>query len=239
MGAGTRPAVVLSTLIALGAAGQARGEWRAAAYLGAATTRSSTVHIEQPALATSLRFHPVSFEGRSFEPPVYYGYRLGYFFGERFGVEAEFIHLKAYGQVERTVEVEGELRGVPLRASQPMKTIVGEYAISHGLNMLVANLVYTRRLSRPQRLSLTGRVGAGPTIPHPESQILGSGSQGYEIGRPALHLAGGAELRLWRGLHWLAEYKYTHTLQRVTVASGTAESLFRSHHAVFGLGVHF
>ncbi len=234
-----RPAAVLSTLVALGAAGEARGEWRAAAYLGAATTRPSTVHIEQPALATSLRFQPVRFEGRSFEPALYYGYRLGYFFCERLGAEAEFIHLKAYGHVDRLVEVEGELRGAPLRARLPMNTIVGRFSISHGLNMLVANVVYTRRLSRPRWLSVAARAGAGPTIPHPESEIMGSGRQGYQLGRPALHLAGGAELRLWRGLHWLTEYKYTRTRQRVKVASGHAESLFRTHHAVFGLGVRF
>ncbi len=222
------------------AAAASDGGWRAAAYFGGSATHRSGVTIDQPALATHLRFDGVEYEGRSFQTPVYYGYRLGYWFNPRLGLEAEFIHQKVYARVERLVRVDGTLRGAPLSAVVPMDGIVREFSISHGVNLLLANLVFCHQpAGAGGRLTLSGRIGAGGSVPHPESNILGQSRQGYQWGRPAIQVAAGVEYRLWRDLHWLAEYKYTRTRQRVEIVDGTAGTLLRSHHAVFGLGYRF
>lgn len=222
--------------MALAAASAAEAGWRAAAYLGGAVNHESLLRVEQPARATQLELRGIRYEGRSFEPPVYYGYRLGYFFG-RFGLEAEFIHQKIYARAERPVQVQGIFRGEPVAGRLPMQRFVEQFSISHGLNMLLLNLAWERRLDR--RSFLNVRFGAGPTLPHPESSIQGEGRQHYQLGRAAIQAAAGLEFRLWRGLHALGEYKFTRTRQKVDIVAGHAETPVRSHHGVFGLGLRF
>jgi len=239
-----RRSAAVAVWLALGLAWPARSEWRVAAYLGGAASQRSSVAIDQPALGTNLRLRRVEFEGQSFRSPVYYGSRAGYVFGRGFGVEAEFIHAKVFARVQRPVEVDGMLRGAPISGRRPMESIVGRFSISHGLNLLLGNVVYSRGLGRrsrrsPPRVLLTGRFGVGGTIPHAESEVLGAAREQYQGGRPVVQTAGGVELRLWRGLHWVGEYKFTRSAQRVDIAGGTAETLLRSHHGIFGLAYHF
>jgi len=229
-----RPVTWFALLLASATPGLAG--WRFAAYLGGAANHNSKLKIEQPARATSLELRGVSWQGRSLEPPVYYGYRLGYFFGS-FGVEAEFIHQKIYARPDRLVEAQGTLHGQSVQGRLPLNALIEQFSVSHGLNMLLANLAWERRLA--ERTFLQLRFGSGPTIPHPESTIRGESRQGYELGRAAVQAAAGVEFRLWRGLHALGEYKFTRTRQKVTVVAGGAETLVRSHHGVFGLGWRF
>jgi len=223
-----------------------RGGWVAAAYVGGAHTAASPLTISQPALRTELTFRDVRFESRSFDPPLYYGFRGGYFLRSRpsLGFEAEFIHLKVFSDPRQRVRADGLRRGVPLGRELPLGEIVQQYSISHGVNLLLFN-VAARRGLKPQAdapdglLILSGRFGAGPTLPHTESSVEGSRQEQYEVGRLGWQAAGGAELKLWRGLYALGEYKFTRTRQRGKVHSGTAESLLRTHHGVFGLSYHF
>ncbi|MCS7315212.1 MAG: outer membrane beta-barrel protein [Bryobacterales bacterium] len=231
-----RAPCLLCTVLALACGAAAQAGWRAAAYLGGAVNHGSWLRVEQPARGTRFELRGVSYEGRSLEPPVYYGYRLGYFFG-RFGVEAEFVHQKIYARAERVVEAQGTLHGAPVAGRLPMQQIVEQFSISHGLNLLLANVVWERPMGARSFLQL--RFGAGPTIPHAESLLQGEGRQGYQLGRPAAQAAAGLEIRLWRALHLLGEYKFTHTRQRVKIAAGHAETLVRSHHGVFGVGLRF
>lgn len=222
--------------VALAATVQAHGQWRAAAYLGGAATAPTRVVIEQPALGTRLSVHDVRYRGESFTPPLYYGFRLGRFFG-RLGVEAEFIHQKIYARTERVVRFEGQARGIPVDDSTAMHTLIPQFSISHGLNFLLFNAVLEQRLGRRTRVA--ARFGAGPTVPHAESNIMGEARQGYQLGRAGIQGAASLEFRLWRGLHWLGEYKFTRSEQRVKIVAGHAETLVRSHHGVFGLSAHF
>lgn len=72
-----------------------RGGWVVSAYLGGARTGASALRISQPALGNDLTFERVRFRSRSFDPPLYYGLRGGYFPPRVpfLGFEAEFIHL--------------------------------------------------------------------------------------------------------------------------------------------------
>jgi len=217
-----------------------------AAYLGSAHTLAAPVAISQPILMTSLTFEGVRFEGRSFNPPLYYGGRGGYFMQSRpfLGIEAEFIHLKVYSNPVQQAHVTGVHKGARVDSELPLGEIVQRYSISHGVNLVLFNIALRHGMWRiadaPNgRLILTGRVGAGPTLPHTESTVDGRQQEQYEVGRLAGQVAGGAELDLWKGLYILGEYKFTRTRQHGKISSGTAESLLRTHHVVFGLSVHF
>jgi hypothetical protein len=228
------------------AAGGEDGGWVVAAYLGGARTGDSPLSVSQPALGNDLTFEGVRLRSRSFDPPLYYGFRGGYFLrrAPSLGVEAEFIHLKVYSDPRQRVRVNGTRRGLPFTGEVPLGQIVQQYSISHGVNLLLFNAAARRRLGRSDdapggRLILNGRVGAGPTLPHTESSVEGRRQEQYEVGRLAWQAAAGAEFNLWRRLYLLGEYKFTRTRQRGKVSSGTAESLLRTHHGVFGLSYHF
>jgi lipid A oxidase len=213
----------------------ARAQWEFAGYIGAAHTQTSHLHFQQPATVTDLEFHPVAYRGESFSPPLYYGARGGYFFNRWLGLDIEYTHLKAFSKTAEPVTINGSLLGAPISVQEPMNAIVQRYSISHGVNLLLANLALRQALAK--RLVLLGHIGGGATIPHPEAQILGIQDQHYQVGSPAFQLAGGAEFQIWRGLNWMAEYKYTHCDERVQILSGNAATLLDSHHLITGLAL--
>ena len=221
-----------------------RAEWQVAAYLGDAHTQNAGVHIRQQPLGTDLLFRDVSYRGESFESPQYYGLRGGNFFTEHFGLETEFIHLKVFANLGRSVPTRGTVAGVPTSGSFPMSTFVQRFSVSHGMNMLLVNFVARKQFfpapqERLGRLLINGRAGVGATIPRAETEIMGLRDEHYQWARVALQFAGGAEVRLWRKLYALGEYKYTHSDERFRVSGGDATTLQRSHHGVFGLAIHF
>jgi hypothetical protein len=69
--------------------------------------------------------------------------------------------------------------------------------------------------------------------------VRGVADEHYQGGSPVLQLSGGVEFGLSRHLYWLAEYKFTHNQQHVSIADGTAATALNSHHLVTGLSVHF
>jgi hypothetical protein len=123
-----------------------------------------------------------------------------------------------------------------------LRDIIEQYSISHGVNLLLFNIVGRYSIGARDgrdRLLLAGRFGAGPSIPHTESTVDGYHQEQYEAGRLGWQLATGAELHMWRGWHALFEYKFTRTHQRGSVYLGHANSLLRSHHGILGLTYHF
>ena len=92
------------------------------------------------------------------------------------GIEAEWIHAKVYAEIDHPVQARGTLRGVPIDATIPLSSIVNRLSMSHGLNFILAN-VSARHGFGPMdatgahRLVGVVRAGAGPTLPHAESQI--------------------------------------------------------------------
>lgn len=215
-------------------------EWILAAYIGSAHTLSAPLQITQPATGTVLTLSGVDYEGRSFTPPLYYGYRLSVFpRAAMFGVEAEFIHLKAYARTERETGIVGMHDHQMVDRHGHVNDVVERLSISHGLNFVLVNAVMRRVLAwKPDGaplLQLAARIGAGPTVPHPESTVAGESHERYELGAAALHAAAGVEYRFSRRFAVTAEYKFTRTAQHITIARGTAESAFASHHAVAGV----
>jgi opacity protein-like surface antigen len=222
----------------------AEAEWVVGGYLGAGHTMTGALSVVQPAADTNLTFASLDYHGESFTPPVYYGYRITYFPPQLswFGVEAEFIHLKVYARTDAVTRVSGRFMGTPFDHEVPVADIPESFSLSHGLNFALVNVVARGVLSSSGgadgRVELLGRVGLGPTIPHAESRVDGVFHEGYEIGAPGLHVAGGIEVRLVRGLSAMAEYKLTSTNQTVAISEGHAHGRFTSHHVVFGVGWH-
>jgi hypothetical protein len=233
-------------LFFLGGATPARADWVLAGFLGGAATQEATLRIEQPGLGSDFEARDVTFDGRSFEFPVYYGYRLMWTGPRqgRIGFEAELIHLKVYADTAAPVSVRGTIRTTAVDRTMRLGEVVERFSISHGLNLLFGNVVLHQPLGgtgplRERRLVLAVRAGAGPTLPHPESTIDGRTHEQYEWGRVAGQIAAGVAFRVAPHLAALAEYKVTATSQRVSVPDGRASASFATQHAVAGIAWRF
>lgn len=222
----------------------AHADWTFGAFIGNAVTQASSIHLVQTRTQTDVVLAPVHYDAESFAAPVYYGYRAGFFPGSGWlGVEGEFIHLKVIADTQRTTSVDGLLNGRAVSDARPLDDVIQRFAISHGVNLVLANVVarYRGHTARPSasRWMLTGRFGIGASVPHPESTIAGVSREQYEWGALSLQGAGGAEFRLTKRLHVMGEYKFTRTVQQVDVVDGTVRTPLRTHHFVAGLTAHF
>jgi lipid A oxidase len=213
----------------------AHAQWYTGLYLGANHTQAASVTIDQPPAGRTLTFHDVRFDGRPFESPQYYGWRLGRWFGadRRLGLEFEFIHLKVIGRTDGSYSTAGlsDGEGTPV----PMRSVVQRYAMTHGLNFAVMNLVMRTPIQGP--FALTWRAGFGPTVPHAETTVDHEPVDQYEYGGLGAHLSAGVQIRTWRALSTLGEYKFTLARPRIDVASGTGVTTAATHQVAFGLAI--
>src|SRR5919199_579059 len=92
-----RRALVAAFLFWVGTPAPARADWIVAGYVGNAWTASTTLTVDRGAAGTTT-FTDVPFESHSFDSPLYYGYRGGWFRRDGLGIEGEVIHLKVYAR---------------------------------------------------------------------------------------------------------------------------------------------
>jgi lipid A oxidase len=213
------------------------GQWSAAAYTGKTHTQSADVEVVRPP-DIHIVFRDVGFDDRSFHKPLYYGLRAGYMLRSWADVEGEFIHIKAFARVNEPVHAAGTLPEVSNTAGKTAPAlVVQQYSVSHGLNLLLGNLVVHHPVVR--RLNVSFRAGIGLAIPHAEIRAFAQQLQQYQLHGHALQLSGGVEFQLIRRLFWLGEYKFTTTSPRFEITSGSIESSFATHHVLSGLGFRF
>lgn len=234
-----RTKLVLCSLVLLAfvvPVSSADAQWYFVGYLGANSTNSADVSIDVPASNLSLTFHDVEFAAHPFESPQYYGWRLGRMFaaGGRLGVEFEFTHLKVIGLTDAVYGVTGTSSSAVFPSGAPMRTVIERYSMTHGLNFLIGNLV-VRHPVGSGRAAFIGRVGAGSTVPHTETTVLGVSVDKYESGGLGFHTAAGLDVRLNGRLSFVTEYKFTHASPEISVAGGTGHTSASSHHVAFGL----
>jgi hypothetical protein len=219
-----RRRLVLSTLAALllFTPSAASAQWFGSVYMGANNTRPSEIKLKGDGYDTT--FPPVEFEAKSFTSPQYYGYRLGRFLSDtrRVGVEFEFIHLKVIAKPEQ------------------LGPDVQRYSMTHGLNYLLVNLVSRKPFGRSAYgdapYALISSLGAGITLPHAETTILGVAREQYEYGGPGAHAGLGLDVRLKGRLSLLTEYKLTYSRPTISTAhNGTGQVTALSHHLAVGL----
>lgn len=175
----------------------------------------------------------------SLEPPIYYGYRGGYFFSSapKFGLAFDLIHSKA--RLNRFGEPDKSPSGV----RPPALT---KFEISHGLNLLMA-IAFLRTDPKPvqtipsMQWRLYSGVGLGPAVPHPEVELVGVLHQGYEFDGNdwSGELIGGLRVQLWEGLSLFTEYKFSGIHLDLRIPGGSAVTNIYSHHLALGSGWSF
>jgi lipid A oxidase len=230
---------ILSISIVAGFSRPAHAQWYAAQYLGENHTTPSDVSIDQPGRGTAIVFHDVSFDARPFSFPLYYGARIGKWFGHsNWGLEFEFLHLKVISRTDLPVRVSGTVEGAPLDQVMPMNVLVSRYDMTHGLNFLLLNIVHRTPIGDPARahpLKLVLRGGLGPTRPGVSNAVQGVVTNGYEYAG----FGGGAGAALvytcYKRLSVMAEYKFTFTRPRVTVDGGHGQMTAKTHQILGGL----
>ena len=234
-----------TSMVALALAAPASAEWTLGAFAGACRTGDSSLTLVQPDAGTNVTFDPVHYRSASFEMPIYYGYRVGAFLRPRWlGIEGELIHMKVIADTARTTRADGTVRGLAAAGPAAVDSVLQRFSITHGVNLLLAHAV-VRRLdaaassSRAPRWILLGRVGAGASVPHPESTAGSVSLEQYEWGAFTVQGAAAAEARIAGALYVSGEYKLTRTVQDVTIAGGSARTPLVTHHVAAGLTFHF
>jgi lipid A oxidase len=235
-----------STVILVSAGSRADSEVVVSVFTGVALTENNDLRLKQSG-ATDLTFHNVSYEGRDFETPPYYGVRLSYFLAEHphWGLGAEFFHAKMYLDTGETVHVTGTRAGAPVNDSERVGDTIQSFNASHGLNFLTLDAIY-RWLPGRRGEDFLGRfqpyvgAGAGVAIPHVESMINGMSYGDYQWHGPAIQGFVGTNFDLIRHLSLFVEYKFTYAnLDGLSIPGGSIDVTPLTHHLVSGLSFHF
>ena len=230
--------LILTCLTFFACAIPCSAQWTVAVYGGAVHTPAADLTIVRPAAGMDVTFPRTPFRSRSLDAPVYYGYRVGRALGRgSVFIEAELIHAKAFAQIQPGATGSGLVGGREV-SGVPFASVVQQFAMSHGLNFVLANVAFRQPLMHP-RVALTTRVGLGPMVPHGETMIEGRRREGYQQAGIGVQTGGALELRVWRALHCVMEYKFTHARPRLSVDGGTGTATLRSHHLAAGASVLF
>jgi lipid A oxidase len=243
--AGTRLAIAL---LALAIPSGVWAEPFLDAYVGKSFTQNNDIHIRQPRVGSDFTFENVTFDDDSFESPIYYGLRAGYFI-ERYpwlGFGAEFFHFKIVADTSTVRPIRGTVAGSSAAGTVPVNSVVQQFEVSHGVNYLTLDaLVRYPLLTDPERfpvgrLQLYAGVGLGPVIGHPETRIDNIRSRpGYELAGLGVQGFAGLRFLIFKYLGVFAEYKFTHSGLSVSVPSGTGTVTENTNHLVGGLTIHF
>jgi len=198
----------------------AGADWLLSLYAGGAATSSNTLAITPPS-GDTVTIGDVSYEGRSWASPIYYGYRAGWTpAGAHFGIEAEFTHAKA------------------IATSLPSAGLTA-FQLSHGLNFILGNLTYRTSPACGGRCTFVARGGAGITYPHVEATFRGASTSAYEYAGLGVHGGAGIELKLIDHWYVVADARVTHARVRTDLADGDRlAGPFTTRHADIGVGWH-
>src|SRR6266550_4722077 len=101
-------AALMCASVCLHARRVAGAEFVVSVFGGIALTENNDLRLRQSG-GTDLTFHNVSYEGKDFQSPIYYGARLTYFLSpnSHWGFGLEFFHAKLYLDAGDTVRVTG------------------------------------------------------------------------------------------------------------------------------------
>jgi len=222
-------------------------EWRVELYGGVFFPGKSDLSVRRPVAGDNVTYRDLAWDDRSFEKPIYYGYRIGYFFGDRdrTGIEIELVHTKIYSDPDSYLTASGLIDARPVDGLRRLGDHLQRFDLSHGHNLLLVNFV--RRVApwreenfSPTRPHLVFRVGLGPVISHTESRIEDRFQEGYEIGGVATQAAAGVVMPLGSYFYLPLEYKYSYSwLRELDIVQGKADMNLGGSHLAFGAGVRF
>lgn len=224
----------------------ARAEVQLSIFTGVALSQASDLRLQQKG-GTDLTFRDVSFEGRDFEDPPYYGARALWFPSEdsHWGFGAEFFHMKMYAQTDATVPVSGRRGGIGVNGRERVADTIQAFSLSHGLNYALGDIVYRWQPGRRGEdflghLTPYLGVGLGAVIPHVESTVGGRSREGYQLHGPGVEGLAGLNISLTPHLGLMLEYKFTYAdLDSLDIPGGSIEVTPLNHHFVTGLTFNF
>jgi lipid A oxidase len=241
------PRLLTVAIVCLGALGTAaRAEVDLSIFTGVALTQENDLRLRQDE-GNDLTFHDVSFEGRDFETPPFYGARALWFPSEEshWGFGAEFFHIKLYAETGDTVHVTGRRNDVGVNDNERIDDTIEQFSLSHGLNFALGDIVY-RWLPGHRGEDFLGHlqpyagVGLGLAIPHVESNVGGTFHEEYQLHGPGVEALAGVNVTLTR--HWglMFEYKFTYAnLDSLDIPGGSIELTPLTHNLVTGLTFSF
>lgn len=204
-------------------------------YTGTSTTETTSIVINQQGFpATTI--DNVRFANKPFTPPPYYGLRyrrdwkanIGPF--QRVGTEIELVHYKIY--YESGDDPDG---------------IIQQFDVTDGLNLVYVNALGIKQLR--DDLSVSARLGMGPIIAHPETEIRHQKKgqngdwSGFEYAgltwqvAVALEKAVAGSRNRAGGSKLFIEYKHTAADPTISISGGTATTSTRAHHFIAGWSI--
>ena len=184
------------------------------AYGGGTVTTATDVHYARPE-DTDLDFAAVEWRSEPFSPPIYYGFRLGYWFCEqgRWGLALDVTHDKLLAETDRVVHVTGRRNGLPVDRNERLGDTLSTLGFSHGHNLIVVELIRSWRAVTAAESTWQYRIapyaggGLGFTVPHVEAHMDSHAIDEYQLSGPVLAALAGLELSLGHRLGLFAEYK--------------------------------
>jgi hypothetical protein len=193
---------------------RAQPEWSFEARVGGAWNAPMPIVIRQDG-QENLRFSP-TWSTRSFEPPIYYGWRITRW-GEQSGWALDLAHHK-------------------LHIEDPPPE-VQHFAISHGYNLLTVQRLEGRD-------GWQYGLGLGAVLAHPESRVRGQSldekggpfGEGYYLSGPTAAALLAYSRDLQGGLFITFETRVTMSHASVPIAGGDAEVPNFAVHGTIGLG---
>jgi len=224
-----------------------RGEIVLSGYAGRAFTDDGNLTLRTPP-ATRVAFRDVGWDDESFEPPPYYGLRATYWSRARpcWGVALDFTHTKVYADTSEVTRRSGTVDGRPVTERGPISDHLESFSMSHGLNVLTANVMRRwfpwgrDRRHALGRLSPYVGAGLGVTIPHVEAVVNGVSTDEFQLGGPAAQLLAGVDVGLVGPVSTFLEYKALWTDVDADLAGGgTLSTTQLTHQLVVGLSVRF
>jgi len=178
-------------------------------YTGAPYTYSSDVHVVKPG-EHDFTAKDVSWVGRPFVDPIYYGVRLSRWAGGgNFAGMLDFTHSKAIAPLDQEVQFEGKAGGVDVPERGKLSELFRRLEFSHGHNMLTLNGLVA--LPRPHsRVRPYLGLGAGVSLPHSEVHLAQDPQRSYEYqyAGPTVQALFGFEFQTPR-VSYFIEYKFT------------------------------
>lgn len=191
-------------------------------YGGAQSAPPSQVTIEDPSRAWPNTDFTATWEGRSFEAPIYYGLRATWWGRGALGFGIDLNHAKVYAD-EATLAASG----------------LSHLEFSDGLNILTVN---AWRRWDPVIGGLQPYLGAGIGVSVPHVEVIDGDSRtwGYQLTGPALTFVAGASYPLSGSWSVFGEYKGTWSWNEAELETGGTLSTDISTNAVnFGISFRF
>lgn len=205
------------------------GELILTAYVGQAWTLDGDLELDRG--AEELTFQDVSWEDESFRSPIYYGLRAAWFFdsGPGWGIALDFTHIKVFLEEEEVVELSGSRGG-----RERIGDTIAELGISHGLNVVTANVLYRGRWGPAWPYA---GVGAGLVVAHVEASLDGRWVSEYQLDGPAVQALAGVAVDLSTLFSVFVEAKVGSVEPELDVPGGSIRADLLTPQVVAGLSL--